>query len=54
MTDRGANTLAARGLEEPFFPIVLLCQFLILENTGFGGLNGGGTIRLPPPNCLHE
>ncbi len=28
MTDRGKNTLAARGLEEPFFPVVLLCQFL--------------------------
>ncbi len=23
MTDRGTNTLASRGLEEPFFPVVL-------------------------------
>jgi hypothetical protein len=26
-TDGGTNTLAARGLEELFFPVVLLCQF---------------------------
>jgi hypothetical protein len=26
MTDRGTNTLAARGLED-FFSVVLLCQF---------------------------
>jgi hypothetical protein len=25
MTDRGTNTLASRGLEKPFFPVVLLC-----------------------------
>ncbi len=25
MTDGGTNTLASRGLEEPFFPVVLLC-----------------------------
>jgi hypothetical protein len=29
ITDRGTNTLAARGLEE-LFPFVLLCQFLVL------------------------
>ena len=39
-TDRESNTLALRGLEEPahasrgledpFFPVVLLCQFLVL------------------------
>jgi hypothetical protein len=27
MTDRETNTLAERGLEELFFPVVLLCQF---------------------------
>jgi hypothetical protein len=27
MTDKGVNTLAARGLGEFFFPVVLLCQF---------------------------
>ena len=26
MTDRETNTLASRGLEEPFFPVVLLCH----------------------------
>ncbi len=45
MTDGETNTLALRGLEEPahalhgleepFFPVVLLCQFLVLAgNTG--------------------
>jgi hypothetical protein len=29
MTDGETNTLAARGLED-FFPVVLLCQFLVL------------------------
>ncbi len=29
------NTLAARGLEEPFFPVVLLCQFLVLAGNWF-------------------
>ncbi len=27
ITDGGTNTLAARELEEPYFPVVLLCQF---------------------------
>jgi hypothetical protein len=37
MTDRGTNTLAARGLEEPFFPVVLLCQFFgFWQKIGFG------------------
>jgi hypothetical protein len=27
---RGMNTLAAGGLEEPFFPVVLLRQFFLL------------------------
>jgi hypothetical protein len=27
MTDGGTNTLAAHEMEEPFFPVVLLCQF---------------------------
>ncbi len=27
ITDRETNTLAAHGLEELFFPVVLLCQF---------------------------
>jgi hypothetical protein len=36
MTDRGMNTtLAARGLEELFFPVVLLCQFLVLAGNRF-------------------
>jgi hypothetical protein len=29
------NTLAARGLEELFFPVVLLCQFLVLVGNRF-------------------
>ena len=29
------NTLAARGLEELFFPVVLLCQFLVLAGNRF-------------------
>jgi hypothetical protein len=38
MTDRGTNTLAARGLEELFFPVVvLLCQFFgFWREIGFG------------------
>jgi hypothetical protein len=35
MTDRGTNTLATRGLEEPFFPVVLLCQFSVLAGKWF-------------------
>jgi hypothetical protein len=31
----GARTLAARGLEEPFFPVVLLCQFFVLAGNRF-------------------
>jgi hypothetical protein len=34
MTDRERNTLAARGLEE-LFPVVLLCQFLVLAGNRF-------------------
>ncbi len=30
ITDGGTKTLAAHGLEELFFPVVLLCQFLVL------------------------
>jgi hypothetical protein len=29
------NTLATRGLEEPFFPVVLLCQFSVLAGNRF-------------------
>jgi hypothetical protein len=36
MTDGETNTLAARGLEELFFPFVLLCQFLFWREIGFG------------------
>ncbi len=35
MTDRGTNTLTARGLEELFFPVVVLCQFLVLAGNKF-------------------
>ncbi len=34
-TDGGTNTLAARGLEELFFPVVLLRQFLVLVGNRF-------------------
>ncbi len=33
-TDRQRHTLAARGLEE-LFPVVLLCQFLVLVGNRF-------------------
>jgi hypothetical protein len=37
MTNKGMNTLAARGLEELFFPVVLLCQFFgFWREIGFG------------------
>jgi hypothetical protein len=29
------NALAVRGLEEPFFPVVLLCQVLVLAGNRF-------------------
>ncbi len=29
------HTLATRGLEEPFFPVVLLCQFFVLAGNRF-------------------
>jgi hypothetical protein len=35
MTDGESNTLATRGLEEPFFPDVLLCQFSVLAGSRF-------------------
>ncbi len=37
-TDRGMNTLASRGLEEPFVPVVLLCRvsFWFWWEIGFG------------------
>jgi hypothetical protein len=39
LTDRqnygGTNTLTTRGLEEPFFTVVLLCQFLVLAGNRF-------------------
>ena len=35
MTDRETNTLAAHGLEEHFFPVVVLCQFLVLAGNRF-------------------
>ncbi len=35
ITDRGANTLAARGLEELFLKVVLLCQFLVVAGNRF-------------------
>jgi hypothetical protein len=34
-TNRLRKTLAARGLEELFFPVVLLCQFLVLAGNRF-------------------
>jgi hypothetical protein len=35
--DRETNTLALRGLEEPFFQLCcMLCQFLVLAGKGFG------------------
>jgi hypothetical protein len=37
ITDRETNTLAARGLVELFFPVVLLCQFIgFWREIGFG------------------
>jgi hypothetical protein len=35
MTDRETNTLAVYGLKEPFIPVVLLCQFLVLAGNRF-------------------
>ncbi len=35
ITDRESNTLASRGLEELFFTVVLLCQFLVLAGNRF-------------------
>jgi hypothetical protein len=35
MTDGETNTLAARGLEELFFPVAVLCQFLVLVGNRF-------------------
>ncbi len=35
ITDRETNTLAAYGLEDLFFPVVLLCQFLVLAGNWF-------------------
>ena len=35
-TDGGTNTLASRGLEEPFFQLCcMLCQFLVLAGKRF-------------------
>jgi hypothetical protein len=34
VTDGETNTLAVHGLEE-FFPVVLLCQFLVLAGNRF-------------------
>ncbi len=37
MTEGETNTLAARGLEELFFPVVVLCQFFgFWREIGFG------------------
>jgi hypothetical protein len=35
MTDRGTNTLAAHGLEEPFFQLCCCGCFLVLAGNGF-------------------
>ena len=36
LTDRESNTLASRGLEEPFFQLCcMLCQFLVLAGNRF-------------------
>ncbi len=35
ITDGGTNTLTARGLEELFFPVMVLCQFLVLAGNRF-------------------
>ncbi len=35
ITDGGMNTLAVHGLEELFFPVVVLCQFLVLAGNRF-------------------
>jgi hypothetical protein len=38
ITDREMNTITVRGLEELFFPVVLLCQlFGFWREIGFGG-----------------
>ncbi len=34
-TDGESNTLVTPGLEEPFFPVVLLCQFSVLAGNRF-------------------
>ena len=36
MTDRGTNTLALRGLEEPFFQLCCCFSFLFWREIGFG------------------
>ncbi len=36
MTDRGTNTLAARGLEEHFSSCAVVSVFLFLQEIGFG------------------
>jgi hypothetical protein len=37
ITDREMNTLAAHGLEELFFPVVLFCPFFgFWQEIGFG------------------
>ncbi len=35
MMDRETNTLTAHRLEELFFPVALLCQFLVLVGNRF-------------------
>ncbi len=35
ITDRETNTLASRGLEEPFSSCAMLCQFLVLAGKRF-------------------
>ncbi len=35
ITDREMNTLTVRGLEELFFTVVVLCQFLVLVGNRF-------------------
>ncbi len=51
MTDRETNTLASRGLEEPFFPVVLLFQFFVLAGNRFWFYILGTYVLRVPNSC---
>ncbi len=36
MTDRGTDTLALRGVEEPFFQLCCCVSFMFIREIGFG------------------